>query len=151
MATSYSNLAQAQAAYDTVFKQKERAQRNAHIAEQQAVMGVNNYLKQNGYNGGAAESILLRARNRGADYSAYDAQLADLAAIIQRFKSAGRRRAANAANQATNAYAAYTGSQNLPDMAKAIKGVPGYQGVQSPASGAISGVSRGARGAFGRR
>lgn len=90
MAATYRTLAQAQAAYDTVRKQRERAQRNAYIAEQQAVMGVNNYLKQNGYNGGAAETILLRAKSNRPDYSAYDIQLADLAAIIKGFRGAGR-------------------------------------------------------------
>lgn len=90
MAATYRTLAQAQAAYDTVQQQRERAQRNAYIAEQQAVMGVNNYLKQNGYNGGAAETILLRAKSNRPDYSAYDIQLADLAAIIKGFRGAGR-------------------------------------------------------------
>lgn len=90
MATAYKNLAQAQAAYDTIQQQKERLQRNDYLREQQAVMGVNNYLKQNGYNGGAAESILLRARGNRSDVSAYDAQLADLAAIISAFRNRGR-------------------------------------------------------------
>lgn len=90
MAASYRNLVQAQAAYDTIQQQKERAQRNEYIAEQQAVMGVNNYLKQNGYNGGAAESILLRRKSNRPDYSAYDIQLADLAAIIKGFQGAAR-------------------------------------------------------------
>ncbi|MBE6758825.1 MAG: hypothetical protein E7554_01890 [Ruminococcaceae bacterium] len=90
MATAYKNLAQAQAAYDTIRQQKERLQRNDYIREQQAVMGVNNYLKQNGYNGGAAESILLRARGNRSDFGSYDAQLADLAAIISGFRTRGR-------------------------------------------------------------
>lgn len=87
MATTYKNLAQAQAAYDAIQQQKDRLQRNDYIREQQAVMGVNNYLKQNGYNGGTAESILLRARGNRSDVSSYDTQLADLAALISRFRS----------------------------------------------------------------
>ena len=97
MATTYKNLAQAQAAYDTIEKQKQRLQRNDYIREQQAVMGVNNYLRQNGYNGGAAESILLRARGNRSDFGSYDAQLADLAAIISRFKAARGRGASTTA------------------------------------------------------
>lgn len=88
MATGYRTVEQAQAAYDTVLQQKQRQQRNDYINQQQAIMGVNNYLKQQGYNGGAAESILLRARGNRGDYSAYDAQLAELTALIQGMKSA---------------------------------------------------------------
>ena len=82
MAVTYKNLAQAQAAYDTILKQKQRVLRNDEINQQKAILGVNNYLKQQGYNGGAAESILLRARGNRTDISNYDAQLAELAAII---------------------------------------------------------------------
>ncbi len=88
MATGYRTVEQAQAAYDTVLQQKQRQQRNDYINQQQAIMGVNNYLKQQGYNGGAAESILLRTRGNRGDYSAYDAQLAELTALIQGMKSA---------------------------------------------------------------
>jgi hypothetical protein len=102
MATAYKNLAQAQAAYDTIRQQKERLQRNDYIREQQAVMGVNNYLKQNCYNGGAAESILLRARGNRSDFGSYDAQLADLAAIISGFRSRGRGGGSYGAQNAIN-------------------------------------------------
>ena len=91
MATIPSNLAQAQAMYDTIDKQKQRLYRNSYVAGKQAVMGVNNYLKQNGYNGGAAESILLRTKGAMPDVSSYDAQLADLAAFIQSVRNKGRR------------------------------------------------------------
>lgn len=90
MATTITNLAQAQAAYDTVDQQLKKIQRNDYIREQQAVMGVNNYLRQNGYTGGAAESILLRARGNRTDISSYNAQLAELAALINSLKN--RRR-----------------------------------------------------------
>lgn len=89
MATTYNNLAQAQAAYDTLLKQKQRVQRDDYINQQQAIAGVNNYLRQYGYNGGAAESILLRARGNRSDLSSYDAELANLAALISGFKSGG--------------------------------------------------------------
>lgn len=102
MATTYKNLAQAQAAYDTIQQQKERLQRNDYIREQQAVMGVNNYLRQNGYNGGAAESILLRARGNRSDFGSYDAQLADLAAIINGFRNRGRGGGGYSAQNAIN-------------------------------------------------
>lgn len=103
MATTYKNLAQAQAAYDTILKQKQRIQRNDEINRQRAILGVNNYLKQNGYNGGAAESILLRARGNRTDISNYDAQLADLAAIIQGFKQAASSGGGGRAPQLTAA------------------------------------------------
>lgn len=89
MAT-YKTIDQARAAYNAILRQKERAQRDDYITRQQAVAGVNNYLKQSGLgNTGAAESILLRAKGNRGDYSAYDARLADLAAIINGFSAGG--------------------------------------------------------------
>lgn len=90
MAASYKNLAQAQAAYDTIEKQKQRMQRNDFINRKQNEMAVNNYLKQNGYNGGRAETFFLRNLGNQNAYESYDAQLADLAAIIKGFRGRGR-------------------------------------------------------------
>jgi len=127
MATTYKSLAQAQAAYDDVEKQKQRIQRNDYIAEQQAVMGVNNYLKQHGYNGGAAESILLRARGNRSDISNYDSQLAALAAIISGFRqaSSGGGGTIQGTPLATP-YAANTSAQK--------KTAPTYTQVSSPSN-----------------
>lgn len=117
MATGYRTVEQAQAAYDTVLQQKQRQQRNDYINQQQAIMRVNNYLKQQGYNGGAAESILLGNRGNRSDYSAYDAQLAGLTALIQGMKSA--------------AAAARSRQVNDPTM---TKGIGGYNPMSRPLS-----------------
>ena len=92
MAITYNNLAQAQAAYDTIRQQKERLQRNDYIMRKQNEMAVNNFLKQNGYNDGRAETFFLRNLGNRTDTSSYDAQLVDLASIISGFRSRMRGR-----------------------------------------------------------
>lgn len=86
---AFENYDQVKAAYDALLAKKTKAQRIENVQRQQAIMGVNNYLRQNGYTGGAAESILLRANSNPVDYSAYDTQLADYQAMMKAFQQAG--------------------------------------------------------------
>lgn len=85
------NYEQIKAAYDALLAKKTKAQRAENVQRQQAIMGVNNYLRQNGYTGGAAESILLRARGNAADYSDYDAQLAEYSGLMRAYEAAAGR------------------------------------------------------------
>ena len=126
MATTYNNLAHAQAAYDTLLKQKERVQRDDFINQQQAIVGVNNYLRQHGYNGGAAESILLRARGNRSDLSGYDAELANLAALISGFKSRGMGSGAAGGRSKSN----YPLSTNASSLDRGRSGLRGLYGNQ---------------------
>ncbi len=142
MATAYKTVEQAQAAYDTVLQQKQRQQRNDYINQQQAIMGVNNYLKQQGYNGGAAESILLKIKGSHGDYSAYDNQLAELAALIRGMKkaAAGRRRSTSAA---INTSALEAAANQAAQAVKNSVGRTGQYTVGTPAAGAmIAGAQR---------
>ncbi len=91
---AFENYDQVKAAYDALLAKKTKAQRAENVQRQQAVLGVNNYLRQNGYTGGAAESILLRARGNPVDYSAYDTQLADYQAMMKAFQQAAAAAAA---------------------------------------------------------
>lgn len=85
------NYEQIKAAYDALLAKKTKAQRAENVQRQQAIMGVNNYLRQNGYTGGAAESILLRARGNAADYSDYDTQLAEYSGLMRAYEAAAGR------------------------------------------------------------
>lgn len=87
MATTYNNLAQAQAAYDTILKQKQGVLRADEVRRNRALLGVDNYLKQQGISEGHAESIRLKANGMRSDTTDFDNQLINLAAIIQGFNS----------------------------------------------------------------
>lgn len=128
MATTYSTKAQAQAAYDAILKQKQRVQRDDYINQQQALKSVDNYLRQQGYNGGPAESLRLRALGNRTDVSGYDSSLAELSAILAGFRSSGG--AGSSAGTAKN-----TAALKLPT---------------SRPSGATTGMS-GVKGLFGNR
>ena len=120
MATTYSTKAQAQAAYDAILKQKQRVQRDDYINQQQALKSVDNYLRQQGYNGGPAESLRLRALGNRTDVSSYDSSLAELSAILAGFKSSGGS-GGNGSSTTKNATNVTAGA--LPAASAALAGV----------------------------
>lgn len=126
MATTYKNLAQAQAAYDTLLSQTRRIERDDFIRGQQALKSVDNYLRQYGYNGGGAESLIFGARGRQTDLSANYAELANLAALISGFKSRGAGSGAASGTSKSN----YPLSTNASSLDRGRSGLRGLYGNQ---------------------